>query len=70
MGNDKLKARRARSWARAQIKKARNRAANEERARINAQCRKDGVPTPAEVRNAERHERRNARLQKEEGKAA
>ena len=68
MSNANLKARRARSWARAQVKKARNRAANDERAAINKQCRAQGIPTPAEVRRAERRERRAA--QQEGSKAA
>lgn len=61
MSNATKKATRARSWAKAQIKKARNRAANEERARINRECREQGIPTPAEVRRAERRERRAER---------
>lgn len=68
MSNEKLKARRARSWARAQVKKARNRAANDERAAINRQCREQGIPTPAEVRRAERRERRA--VQQQEGSKA
>lgn len=60
MSNASLKARRARSWARAQVKKARNRAENEAQAVINRELREQGLPTPHEAKKAARKARRDA----------
>jgi hypothetical protein len=59
MGNDKLKARRARSWARGQVRKAENRKANEQRAADNRKLREQGLPTPHEVQRAKRRAKRD-----------
>lgn len=60
MSNASLKARRARSWARAQVKKARNRAENEAQAVVNRALREQGLPTPHEAKKAARKARRDA----------
>lgn len=60
MGNASLKARRARSWARAQVKKAKNRAENEQRAVNNRALREQGLPTPHEAKKAARKAKRDA----------
>jgi hypothetical protein len=59
MSNDKLKARRARSWARAQVKKAKNRAENERRAADNRTRREQGELTPHEAKKQARREKRD-----------
>src|SRR4249919_558784 len=60
MSNASLKARRARSWARAQLKKARNRAENERRAVNNRALREQGLPTPHEAKKAARRAKLDA----------
>ena len=59
MGNAKLKARRASSWNRAQVKKRKNRELNEARHKINLELRALGVPTPHEVKKELRRAKRD-----------
>jgi hypothetical protein len=60
MSNPKRKARRERSWARAQVKKAKNRAENEKRAADNRTLREQGLPAPHEAKQIKRREKRDA----------
>lgn len=49
--SEKLKARRAASWQRGQVRKAERRAEQERRERRNRELRAQGLPTPWEVAN-------------------
>jgi hypothetical protein len=60
MTNERLKARRAASWARGQKRKEVNKSANEQRARANAALRAAGQLTPHEEKKAKRREARDA----------
>jgi hypothetical protein len=48
MGNDKLKARRARSWERGETRKRARQAAQDKAHTRNVQLKSDGIPTPWE----------------------
>lgn len=52
--NEKAKAKRARSWAKRQIEKAANIAANKAAWEANEVYRRAGLPTPYEVRRSRR----------------
>ena len=60
MMNEKLKARRQRSWNKAQANKVSNRLANEAQAKHNKELREQGLPTPHEAQKAKRRAIRDA----------
>ena len=59
IGNPKRKARREASWARSQARKRKNREENEARAARNRELRAQGLPTPVELAQKARRERRD-----------
>jgi len=63
MGNEKLKARRQRSWAKRQKEKELNRNRQREAEARNAVLRAKGEPTPWEVAKAARYARRHPQEQ-------
>jgi hypothetical protein len=63
MGDPRHLANCARSWARGEVRKNINRAANEARAAANRLLRAEGLPTPHEAQKAKRKALRDQRRQ-------